>query len=108
MMGKVLSGEISCTWTDLVQRETTSVTFVYFPGQQNPLRKGSTPKEKNLLLEERISAPDQGSQVQFRDYFPYFLHKNISCDPSLESSRRDDSNEGSQDRNSVRNKRNYL
>ena len=59
-MGKVLSGEISCTWTDLVHRETTSVTSVYFPGQQNPPRQGSTPKEKNLLLEEHTSAPDQG------------------------------------------------
>ena len=30
-------------------------------------------------------------------YFPIFLYKNISCDPSLEPSCTDGSNEGSQD-----------
>ena len=30
-------------------------------------------------------------------YLSIFLHKNISCDPSLELSHRDSSNEGSQD-----------
>ena len=37
-----------------------------------------------------------------------FLHKNIFCDPSLEPSRRDGSNEGSQHMFLLRNKKNYL
>ena len=37
-----------------------------------------------------------------------FLHKNIFCDPSLELSHRDGSNEGSQHIFSLRNRKNYL
>ena len=40
--------------------------------------------------------------------FPLFLHKNIHCDPSLEPSLRDGSNEGSQCMFSLRNKKSYL
>ena len=36
------------------------------------------------------------------------LHKNIHCDPSLEPSCQDGSNEGSQHMFSLRNKKNYL
>ena len=38
----------------------------------------------------------------------HFLHKYILCDPSLEPSRRDGSNEGSQYMFSMRNKKNNL
>ena len=37
-----------------------------------------------------------------------FLNKKIFCDPSLEQSRRDASNEKSQHMFSFRNKKNYL
>ena len=37
-----------------------------------------------------------------------FLHKNIFCDPSLEPSRQDGSNEGSQHMLFLRKKQNYL
>ena len=36
-----------------------------------------------------------------------FLHKSICCDPSSEPSHRDGSDEGSQHRVSMRNKKNY-
>ena len=37
-----------------------------------------------------------------------FLHKSKFCDPSVEPSHQDGSNEGSQHMFSLRNKRNYL
>ena len=40
--------------------------------------------------------------------FNIFFHKNLFCDPSLEPSHQDDSNEESQCMFSLRNKRNYL
>ena len=40
-----------------------------------------------------------------RDNYPFFFHKNIFCDPSLELSRREGSNEGSQRMFSLRNKK---
>ena len=45
-----------------------------------------------------------------KDNRPYFSIKNnnIFCDPSLESSCQDGSNEGSQDMFLLRNKKNYL
>ena len=39
---------------------------------------------------------------------PIFLHKNIFCDPSLEPSHPDGSNEGSQRKFLLRNKKNYI
>ena len=43
-----------------------------------------------------------------RDNYTIFVPKNISCDPSLEPSHPDGSNEGSQHMFSLRNKKNYL
>ena len=40
-------------------------------------------------------------------YFFLFLNENICCDPSLEPSRRDGSNDGSQDMFLWRNIANY-
>ena len=37
-----------------------------------------------------------------------FLHKNIFCDPPLEPSHRDGTNEGSQHNFTLKNKKNYL
>ena len=36
------------------------------------------------------------SKAYFRDKFPYFSIKSICCDTSVEPSRRDGANEGSQ------------
>ena len=43
-----------------------------------------------------------------KDNFPYYSFKRLCCNPSLELSHRDGSDEGSQHMFSVRNKRNYL
>ena len=45
--------------------------------------------------------------VIIRDNFLSVLHKNLCCDPSSEPSRQDSSDEGSQHRVSMRNKKNY-
>ena len=45
---------------------------------------------------------------KFWDNYPIFFHQNLFCDPSLEPSRRDGSNEGLQHMFSLRNKKNYL
>ena len=43
-----------------------------------------------------------------RDNFLLILHKNICCDPSFELSRRDNSDEGSRHKVSMRNKKNII
>ena len=54
------------------------------------------------------SAPDKKGNKDNLGIISHILHKNILCDPSLELSRRDGSNEGSQHMFSLRIKNNYL
>ena len=50
-----------------------------------------------------LKAPDKKGVTRI-----ILLSKNIFCDPSLELSCRDSSNEGSQDTCSLRNQKNYF
>ena len=43
------------------------------------------------------SAPERGGYEDNSKIFFLFINENICCDPSLEPSRRDGSNDGSQD-----------
>ena len=78
------------------------------------------PRDSSLALASGFSTIRQTgscltSELQIRRSNRYNLEiifhispKNIFCDPSLEPSRRDGSNEGSQHMFSLRNKKNYL
>ena len=55
-----------------------------------------------------FSAPDEKGQRDNLGIIVHILHINIFCDPSLEPSRRDGSNEGSQYMFFLRNKKNCL
>ena len=66
--------------------------------------------EQSDLGLQCLSGPVSVLQIKRgnRDNLGKFFHKSIFCDPSLEPSHRDGSNDGSQHMFSLRNKKNYL
>ena len=60
---------------------------------------GKSKEKKSEFSSKTLStsAPDnKGLHIRTEGHFPVILHKNICCDPSLEPSWQDGSNEGSQ------------